>query len=272
MRWMRPQFGHPRCRESALPRPATLAAVLCGHAALAGWILHAVDKPVSAPQAIRMDVRLVEFNGPSKAEAPLAPVAEPETVALAPQPEPDPPQAEPVQVPEPEPKPEPEPNPKLKPEANPRPEPKPKPKPEPKPEPKRGSTPRHAPASSGPPTVTKVDAAALGALPSPTAGPDASASPVFVEARFDADYLRNPPPAYPPMSRRRGEQGEVLLLVSVSVEGRPEHVEIRRSSGHQRLDEAALRAVRQWRFVPARRGDRPVAANVVVPIEFRLKT
>ncbi|HRQ46693.1 MAG TPA: energy transducer TonB [Rhodocyclaceae bacterium] len=95
---------------------------------------------------------------------------------------------------------------------------------------------------------------------------------MFVEARFDADYLRNPPPVYPPMSRRRGEQGEVLLLVAVSVDGRPEHIEIRKSSGHQRLDEAALRAVSEWRFIPARQGSRPVAANVLVPIEFRLNT
>jgi protein TonB len=97
------------------------------------------------------------------------------------------------------------------------------------------------------------------------------AGPAFVDARFDADYLRNPAPVYPPMSRRRGEQGEVRLLVAVSAAGVPERIEIRHSSGYPRLDEAAARAVREWRFVPARRGDRPVAASVVVPVVFRLE-
>lgn len=95
--------------------------------------------------------------------------------------------------------------------------------------------------------------------------------PAFVAARFDADYLRNPAPVYPPMSRRRGEQGEVRLLVAVSADGVPERVEVRQSSGYARLDEAAVRAVKEWRFVPARRGDRPVAASVVVPVAFRLE-
>ena len=56
----------------------------------------------------------------------------------------------------------------------------------------------------------------------------------------DADYLHNPPPAYPRMSRRMGEQGTVLLRVFISAEGRAEKADIRTSSGYARLDEAAL--------------------------------
>ncbi len=96
------------------------------------------------------------------------------------------------------------------------------------------------------------------------------AVPAVTEARFDADYLNNPPPVYPAMSQRKGEQGKVLLLVQVSAQGTAERVEIRASSGHLLLDSAALEAVKRWRFVPARHGDRAVAASVVVPIVFRL--
>jgi len=53
--------------------------------------------------------------------------------------------------------------------------------------------------------------------------------------------------------------------------GSAENVQIKQSSGFARLDEAAAAAVRQWRFVPARRGAEPIAASVMVPIVFRLE-
>lgn len=111
------------------------------------------------------------------------------------------------------------------------------------------------------------------APPLQSVAPRASAPiavPVVTEARFDADYLNNPPPVYPVLSRRRGEQGRVLLRVQVSAQGTAERVEVHTGSGHARLDAAALEAVRRWRFVPARRGDAAVAASVLVPIVFRL--
>jgi protein TonB len=68
-----------------------------------------------------------------------------------------------------------------------------------------------------------------------------------------------------------GEQGRVVLRVLVNADGRPEQVELRGSSGSPRLDGAALETVRRWKFVPARQGERPVAAWVLVPISFRLE-
>jgi protein TonB len=97
----------------------------------------------------------------------------------------------------------------------------------------------------------------------------AGSEPALTAARFDADYLHNPAPAYPSQSRRLKEEGTVLLLVRVSDQGTPISVEIRTSSGFERLDEAGLQAVRQWRFVPAKRGSENVAASVLVPIQFK---
>jgi protein TonB len=89
--------------------------------------------------------------------------------------------------------------------------------------------------------------------------------------RFQADYLHNPHPRYPVMSRKRREEGEVQLRVRVNAKGHPESVEIHASSGHPRLDQAARSAVREWQFVPAQEGGMNVAAWVVVPIQFNLE-
>ena len=91
------------------------------------------------------------------------------------------------------------------------------------------------------------------------------------QPRFDADYLHNPRPVYPPMSRRMGEEGKVFLRVRVEADGRPSQVEIKTSSGSPRLDQAAEDAVRRWRFIPAKRGGEAVSAWVIVPISFNLK-
>ena len=62
-----------------------------------------------------------------------------------------------------------------------------------------------------------------------------------------------------------------MLRVLVSADGQPEQVDVRTSSGSPRLDTAALDTVRRWKFVPAKQGDRPIAAWVLVPISFRLE-
>lgn len=107
------------------------------------------------------------------------------------------------------------------------------------------------------------------APPTPAPPPPAPA-PVVVPPRFDAAYLDNPAPIYPALAKRRGEEGRVLLRVQVSAEGRADRVEVSNSSGSPVLDEAAMDAVRRWRFVPARRGSDAIAAPVLVPITFAL--
>ncbi len=84
------------------------------------------------------------------------------------------------------------------------------------------------------------------------------------------NYLRNPAPRYPEASRKNGEEGLVILAVNVSPAGRPVTVELFGSSGYERLDRAAVDAVRRWIFEPARLGPLPVASMVKVPVRFRL--
>jgi protein TonB len=103
-----------------------------------------------------------------------------------------------------------------------------------------------------------------------TSVPTHSDSESFVEARADAAYLHNPKPEYPSMARQRFLEGKVILRVQVLADGRSGHVSVERSSGHETLDEVALATVRQWRFVPAKRGDRAVESWVNVPIVFKL--
>jgi protein TonB len=91
--------------------------------------------------------------------------------------------------------------------------------------------------------------------PSPIAGMDTNRAPV-----------------YPASALRRREQGRVVLRVRVSAEGTPADIEFAVTSGNPHLDAAALAAVRQWRFMPARQAGRPVAGIAEVPIQFRLGT
>jgi len=95
-------------------------------------------------------------------------------------------------------------------------------------------------------------------------------SSAVVAPRFDAAYLNNPAPAYPMQSRRLNEAGKVLLRVQVSEAGNALQVQLHQSSGHSRLDQAALDAVKRWRFIPARRGDVAISEWVIVPITFNL--
>ena len=82
--------------------------------------------------------------------------------------------------------------------------------------------------------------------------------------------LRNPKPVYPRISQRLGEQGVVRLRARVDEQGRVTAVQVLTSSGHARLDEAALAAVRRWSYeVPA---DQKMASQwLEVPIAFALR-
>lgn len=105
----------------------------------------------------------------------------------------------------------------------------------------------------------------------PIAAP-VKAKPVYIAPSFGADYLHNPIPEYPSMARRKGEQGRVLLKVLVTLNGDAGNVTLEKSSGSSYLDEAAMNAVKSWKFTPARSNNEPVSGFVTVPISFSLES
>lgn len=90
------------------------------------------------------------------------------------------------------------------------------------------------------------------------------------EPVIDASFRGNPLPIYPSLSRRLGEQGTVTLQVLITAEGRAAEIRIEKSSGSARLDQAAVAAIREWRFVPALRGGKAVSAWFEWKWQFRL--
>lgn len=225
---------------------STLGGIVVLHALLAFAVWHSA--PVRPPLMLEQPlmVSLIEAPRPEPAVVPLPPPP-----AAAPAPRKATPPAPPVLA-------APAPTPQtaeipLVPEPPVLPAPAAEPTPQPTPEP----TPVPPPRMPAPRTPIVAEA---------------PAAPVVQAPRFDADYLRNPAPAYPALSRRLGEQGEVLLRVYVEPDGSPSRVELKASSGFARLDSAALNAVRKWRFVPARLGDTATGAWVVVPISFSVRS
>ena len=84
-------------------------------------------------------------------------------------------------------------------------------------------------------------------------------------------YDRNPKPSYPRIARRRGYEGVVVLKVEILDNGRVGELRVKRSSGHHILDRSALKTVKQWKFIPAKRGEDPIRIWVEIPIKFELK-
>ncbi len=121
-----------------------------------------------------------------------------------------------------------------------------------------------APAATAP----SAPAATGNQRPSPSSPKPTPAQ--VVQPSTDADYLNNPAPPYPRISKRMGEQGTVTIRVFINTAGRAEQAEIRHSSGYPRLDESALATVKSWRFVPGQRNGAPEAMWFNVPIRFVL--
>lgn len=125
-------------------------------------------------------------------------------------------------------------------------------------------------AAAAAPPAPAAPAAAPKAVPAPAPAPAGPAGPVSV-ANINTNLLSGAPPSYPVVSRRKREQGTVVLRVVVSDEGRVSSVSVSRSSGFKELDDAALAAVRKWRWSPTIREGKPVAITGLVQIPFVLK-
>ena len=120
-----------------------------------------------------------------------------------------------------------------------------------------------APAASGT-TIALPASAPIVAAKAPATAPEG----VTRTARPQGGYQVRP--AYPSAPRRLGIQGTTMLRVHVLADGRIGDLLVEHSAGHPDLDQAAMEAVRRWRFEPARRGADAVAMWVLLPVEFRL--
>lgn len=174
-----------------------------------------------------------------------------------PPPPPPPPKVEPVRPP-----PQPEP---------PRKQPVKKVQEPPPPQPILSSQAEEAPVMAAPPVDEAKPELVAPTPPPPVVAPRPAPEPVLEPPRFQAAYLSNPPPVYPLAARRRAIEGTSLIRAEVSTEGTCLRAEIRKSSGSELLDQAALEAVKKWRFAPAKRGAVAVVAWVEVPLTFKLE-
>ncbi len=234
-------FG-PTAVQNPLDNPTAqaVALVLVAHAVLF-LVVFAFETYFPQPKPVQEPGIVVEFfvvpeEPPASKDVEPAVVAEPEAEV----------KAEPVIDSEPEPV-----------VAQPKPEPKPKPKIDSKPKPKSKPV-----AAAVPQTQSSTN----------TAQPTATTSRVAPKGTGleTASVLRRVRPSYPALSQRTGEEGRVVLNVLVKADGTAGDVGIKNSSGFQRLDKAAVSAVRQWRFEPYRVGGNAADHEYSVVVNFSL--
>jgi len=160
----------------------------------------------------------------------------------------------------------------------------PAPTPQPQPLPSKVTTPTEvaqaapvapvsAPTAPTPPAPTRVEEppapTRVEAPPAPAPVTAPSRTDVSIPASYSAS---NQKPIYPNMSKRLGEQGTVVLRVLVKADGSAGEVEVKSSSSYPRLDQAAIDAVKTWRFNPAKIDGKATDEWYQVPIPFKLQS
>ena len=120
-------------------------------------------------------------------------------------------------------------------------------------------------STAPPPPETPVPEPVVQAQPMPL-----PAGPLALSTDLATDCPERPAPIYPPLSRRLRETGQVVLRVELNESGKVASAHVDHSSGHSRLDEAALSAVRAWRCTPATRSGLRVRAVALQPFKFIL--
>ncbi|MEW6090030.1 MAG: energy transducer TonB [Pseudomonadota bacterium] len=140
--------------------------------------------------------------------------------------------------------------------------------------------PRLSEARQAPPETETASAAASSASSHAHDGVGEAAASGMTQSPGEADddiiiteprYRSAPrPPVYPRRARDLGQEGTAMIRVKLDLAGNPAEVSLLESSGYALLDHAAIRAARGWQFEPERRGGRPVAAFVHIPVRFAL--
>lgn len=126
------------------------------------------------------------------------------------------------------------------------------------------STPAVAPQPSTPSAATESSSA-----PAPAAKSTGPSQPKTISSSVDG-YLRQPEQIYPPISRRLGEEGKVVIRVFVDETGHPEKATIHKSSGYNRLDEAARKAVLGALFKPHTEDGQAVPVYILAHMSYKL--
>ncbi|TEV44843.1 energy transducer TonB [Burkholderia cepacia] len=158
----------------------------------------------------------------------------------------------------------------------PKPTPRVKPKVEPKPVQKAVPTPQpvaQAPSPTPAPAVvdpTPAPAAPAPAAPAAAPGPARETMQVSAPKNVTALSCNFVKPAYPTMSKRRGETGTAYVHFIIGVTGKIESVQLQKSSGYPRLDEAALEATRASTCPPYIENGQAIRAAHTLPFNFTL--
>ncbi|MDX9844222.1 MAG: energy transducer TonB [Aquabacterium sp.] len=255
---LQPQLLRPPVELTRLQRAGLAASVLVVHASAALVFWHLAPEPVLVAESAPITVALI-------ADEPQTQAAQPPVV------QPEPPKPVPVVQPRPTP-PVPRPAPPLV--AAPRPA-----APQEMQVPVAPPTPPTPPKPVAPAEVAPAPAAAPATQAAPT-GP-VTAAPAGQVGRSTTQpkvlpssavrYLLEPMLSYPRISREMGEEGVVRLKVLVDEQGRPQDIEVARSSGYPRLDQQAVQAMKKARFQPHLEDGQARKVWVVAPLTFNLE-
>ncbi|MBW1616924.1 MAG: energy transducer TonB [Deltaproteobacteria bacterium] len=83
-------------------------------------------------------------------------------------------------------------------------------------------------------------------------------------------YKHTPAPPYPKLAKKRGRQGTAIINALIDINGKVKEINISKTSGYQTLDNAAIKAVKKWLFIPAAIGNKKIEMRVRIPVKFEI--
>ena len=90
-------------------------------------------------------------------------------------------------------------------------------------------------------------------------------------AKFKFGSHNNPHPEYPLIARKKGWEGRVIIKADIDKAGNVTSIKILKSSGFEVLDESSVTTLREWKFTPARYGNKFINDTLNIPVNFQLK-
>ena len=89
----------------------------------------------------------------------------------------------------------------------------------------------------------------------------------FVDSVPNPELIHRVRPVYPELAARARITSKVILRIAVDEEGRVRDIRVFR--GHPLLNDAAITAVKQWKYRPTIQDGKPVSVTIMVPVEFK---